>query len=72
MVVGALTSYSPQEVEDRYEKERRDRIVAGLEGLVQLETTVNEKARMLFFCGVSSYEEIRMCITSCGEDHKSH
>ena len=52
MVVGAFTSYSPQEAEDRYEKERRDRIAASLEGPVQLEETVNERGQMLYFVEV--------------------
>ena len=32
MVVGAFVPFSPKEVQDRYDQERRDRIAAGLEG----------------------------------------
>ena len=52
MVVGAFTSYTPKEAEDRYDQERRDRSAAGLEGPVQLEQTVSKKGQMLYFVEV--------------------
>ena len=71
MVVGAFTSYTPKEPEDRYDQERRDRIAAILEGPVQLEETVNEKGQMLYFVEVVPTKKTE-CITSSGEDHKSY
>ena len=49
IVVGAFTAYTPKEAEDRCEKERRNRIAAGLEGPVQLEDMVNKQNDLLYF-----------------------
>ena len=51
MIVGAFVPFSPKEVQDRYDQERRDRIAAGLEGPVQMETTVSQKGQTLYFVG---------------------
>ena len=59
MVVGAFVPFSPKEVQDRYDQERRDRIAAGLEGPVQMETTVSQKGQTLYFVEVVSSKETK-------------
>ena len=59
MVVGAFVPFSPKEAQDRYDQERRDRIAAGLEGPVQMETTVSQKGQTLYFVEVVSSKETK-------------
>ena len=49
LVVGVFVPYLPKDNKGRYERECRDRIAAGLEGPVQLETTVIPKQQTLFY-----------------------
>ena len=59
MVVGAFVPFTPKGAQDRYDQERRDRIAAGLEGLVQMETTVSQKGQTLYFVELVSSKETK-------------
>ena len=74
IVAGAFTSFTPKEALDRYEQERRDRIAAGLEGPVQLEETVSEKPRTLYYVEVVPSKGADNVVPAvCGvADHQPH
>ena len=48
-MVGTFIPFSEKEAKDRYEQEVRDRRSMGLEGSVQLETTIKLKAQTVFY-----------------------
>ena len=58
MVVAALVPFMQKEVKERYEQECRDRIAAGFEGPVQLETTIIPKQQTLFYVEVIPSREL--------------